>query len=157
MAVADERIAVRQAIHTGNPSQRDAVEIVLAHLPHDFSRAIHLENAVAIAAADEGVSIGQSDGAVGLIAPGFWTMTTLALLAKEGDVVLPDDLARGIVFTDPTVGLMGHQVIAISDLADPAGIGMRVRMIDLQLHLALHLAVMIHLDDPGRAGLGDHR
>ena len=157
MAVADECVAIGQAIHTSDPSQRDAREVVLIDLPHDLTGAIHLENAVVVAAADEGVAIGQTNGAVGLIAPSLGTVAALALLAEEGDVVLPDDLALRIVFPDATIGLVGHQVIAIGDLTNAARVGVRIRVIDLQLHLALNLAVAIHFNDPGRAGLGDHR
>ena len=110
-----------------------------------------------VAAADERVAIGQTNGAVGLIAPSLRTVAALALLAEEGDVILPDDLALRIVFPDATIGLVGHQVIAIGDLADAARVGVGIRVIDLQLHLALNLAVAIHFNDPGRAGLGDHR
>src|SRR5436190_116959 len=83
-------------------------------------------------------------------------MAAARLLAEERHLELPDDLALRIVLADRAVAFVAHQVVAGRQLPDQAGVAVRARIVDLELDLAVQLAVPIDLDDAAGAGFGDH-
>jgi hypothetical protein len=52
---------------------------------------------------------------------------------------------------------VADQVVPVVQLAGQPGVAVGARLVHRQLHLLDQLPVLVHLDDPGRAALGDHR
>ena len=112
---------------------------------------------MAVAGADERVAIRESHGAEERVAPRLGAVAALLGLVEQRHLELPNHLARRVILAHETVGLMRDEIRAGGGLADEPRVAVGVGLVQLELHLALNLAVLVHLDDAARAGLGDHR
>ena len=82
-----------------HPGELDARQFILLEFPHDFAFGIHLENAVSVSRADQGVSIGDADHAEKMVPERLGPVPSSGLLSKKGHLKLPDHLAVPRVFT----------------------------------------------------------
>ena len=141
VAVDDECVAAGQALGHRHPRKLDAWHVDLIERPDFLARRIHLDDAVAVAGANERVAVGETRRAVEL-GPG---------------VVFPDDPAGGVVLAGTPFGLVGDEVVAVVELANEPRVAVGVGLGDFQFHFAEQLTGAIDFDDPPRAALGDHR
>ncbi len=58
MAVAKARVAVGEALDSGDPGEPNAGKVVLFDFPDDFSLGIDLQDTVSVSSSNEGVALG---------------------------------------------------------------------------------------------------
>ena len=112
---------------------------------------------MAVARADERVPIRQSLGRVHLVTESLWPVARLPWRVEERHVEIPYYLARDVVLSHDAVLLMGYEIRSGGGLAGVAGVGVGRGRVDLERDLSHDRARAVHLDDPGRARLHDHR
>ena len=134
-----------------------AGQVVLANLPDDVFGGGHLQNAVAVARADERVAVVEPHRGIDLVAEGLRAVAGPLLVSKERHVELPDDPASGVVLANHAVLLMGNEIRAGGGRAGVSRVGVGRRRLHRQRNLAGDHAGRIDLDDPRGARFDDHR
>ena len=120
VAVADHVVAVRKHFQRGDPSQRDAGQVVLMDLPDDFLCRGHFQDAVSVPAGNQSIAVSQSQRAEQAVAKGFRAVAGFLGLVEHRDLVFPDDLARlAVVFASLSVGFVADQIVAVVQLVGP--------------------------------------
>lgn len=105
---------------------------------------------------DQRIAVFQTDCRKSLVTKRFRAVTAPGGLAKEWDVVFPDDLSGLIIFSDHTIPFVTDQVVTVFQFAGQSCVGMRMRVIDFERKLFVDFALAIDFDDPGRSRFRDH-
>src|SRR5205814_2334234 len=92
MTIAQNDMAVGQDLQRGHPGELNLRQVVLFYAPNDFLFGSHFQDTVAVPGGDERVAATQAQRGKDAVAEGLRTMSPLAFHAKEGNLVLPDDL-----------------------------------------------------------------
>lgn len=113
MAIVDQDVAGWQHLQGCDPCQLNSGKIILVQAPDNLIGGRDFDHGVAIAGADQGVAIFESQCGKCLIAEGIDTVSRPTLASEQRHRKLPLNAAVPAVLTDDADSFMAYQKVPV--------------------------------------------
>ena len=109
MTITDHDAILWQHLQGRDPSQTNALKVILLDLPYHLLFRGDFDDTVSISSCDQGIPTVQTQRSEQSVTVSLGTVSGLWILPKHGNFIFPNDFARGsIIFTNFSIRFMSN-------------------------------------------------